>query len=488
MAGKVLVVQLARLGDLVQTWPLLNRLHHQNPGRPLDLLADRPLTALQARGPEVDQIWGLDLASLAALAKSDLPGAYDRVRSLAADLRSHTYDEVYNLNFSRVALLLAYLVGGKIRGYQPVSGGREFLREPWLALVYALVHSRQVNRVHLSDVFRHLAPAREPGPPELVPQAIRTEPIIALQVATRHPKRTWPLEAFTRLAGLLINRLGAWIWLVGTKAEAPIGEALIQGLTPAQRQRVVNLQGRTDLTELASRLGEAHLLISGDTGTLHLAAALRTRSVGIFLGPASCFETGPYGEGHYVFQAEPPCHPCAEAGAPCPEAICQAMIPPEAVADLAVLLCRGEGEATSRLSLPAGTRLYRSTVDALGVSFTPLQAGYRFIDLVGLAYRRAGARLLGLPGPAGPPPLLALKDEDWRNLEGLVAVLGQGRPTGDSVALEAALTPLKAFGQEMSRRRLLGGDEDTAAACFATVAHGFQAGLEELGTAAASMG
>ncbi len=48
--GKVLVVQLARLGDLVQTWPLLRRLRQQDPGRSLDLLTDRPLAALQDPG------------------------------------------------------------------------------------------------------------------------------------------------------------------------------------------------------------------------------------------------------------------------------------------------------------------------------------------------------------------------------------------------------------------------------------------------------
>ena len=51
MEGKVLVVQLARLGDLVQTWPLLRRLRHQDPGWQLEILTDSRLRALQALGP-----------------------------------------------------------------------------------------------------------------------------------------------------------------------------------------------------------------------------------------------------------------------------------------------------------------------------------------------------------------------------------------------------------------------------------------------------
>jgi ADP-heptose:LPS heptosyltransferase len=203
--GKVLVVQLARLGDLVQTWPLLRRLRHQEPGRHLDLLADRRLKALYTLGPELDHVWEVDLAGLPSLSQRDLAGAYDRVWQLAHGFREQNYDLVYNLNFSRIALLFAYLAGGNVRGYRPVRGGREFLREPWLSLIYALVHTRQINRVHLSDVFRHLAPAVENEPWPAAPVQKEGEPIIALQVATRHPKRTWPLEAFTRLAGLLVK-------------------------------------------------------------------------------------------------------------------------------------------------------------------------------------------------------------------------------------------------------------------------------------------
>jgi ADP-heptose:LPS heptosyltransferase len=480
--GRVLVVQLARLGDLVQTWPLLRRLRHQYPGRGLDLLTDSRLKALHTLGPEVDHIWEVDLVGLPLLAQRDLAAAYDRAQHLVEGFKAHKYDLVYNLNFSRLSLLLTYLVGGKVKGYLPAHGGRAFLRGPWLALVYALVHARQVNRLHLSDVFRHLAPARGTEPESPVLMSRQGEPIIALQVATRHHRRTWPLTAFTRLAGLLVDNLGARIWLLGTKAEEPQGEALRVGLTPAQQERVVNLQGKTDLLELAARLREAHLLVSGDTGTLHLAAALGTRTLSVFLGPASCFETGPYGEGHYVFQAEPPCHPCVESGAGCPEPICQAMIPPEPVADLAIFLITN-GKAPILHALPAGTRLYRSFFDPLGVSYAPLRAKYRFIDLVGQAYRRAGAQLLGVDWPASPPHFQALSADDQRNLRGLVAALKNGGGVGgSSPTLAAALTPLRAFREEMRDQQVLGREAPETDDCFRLVEMGFRAAVSEVET------
>ena len=481
--GKVLVVQLARLGDLVQTWPLLRRLRQGCPGARLGLLGDRRLRDLHKLGPRLEDYWEVDCAGLPLQVQQNLPAAYDRVQHLAADLQAQGYNLVFNLNFSRLSLLLSYLVGGQIRGYRPAAGGREVLRDPWLALVYALVHARQVNRVHLSDVFRHLAPPAglEPGPPAIGAKA--GEPLIALQLATRHPRRTWPLAAFARLAGLLVDRLGARIWLLGTKAEAPLGDELRGRLPPAQRERVVTLQGRTDILELAARLGEAHLLVSGDTGTLHLATSLGTRTIAVFLGPASCFETGPYGEGHYVFQAEPPCHPCVEAGEECSESICLAMIPPEAVAELAEALYT-KGAAPALPNLPAGTRLYRSFLDSLGVNYAPLGADYRFIDLVGLSYRRAGARLLGLDWPASPSPSPALFTEDRRNLEGLVAALNNGVGVNElQPAVARALRPLQAFQEELHRQQVLGREAAELQACLQAVQTGFRVGMEELGAA-----
>ncbi len=237
---------------------------------------------------------------------------------------------------------------------------------------------------------------------------------------------------------------------------------------------MVNLQGRTGLRELGARLKATHLLISGDTGTLHLGAALGARTLGLFLGPASCFETGPYGEGHYVLQAEPPCHPCVEA-APCPEPFCQAMIPPEAVADLAVSSVFGH--EVSSPPLPAGTRLYRSHFDPLGVSYAPLVAGLRVIDLMGLAYRRAGAELLGLTWPAAHPAPSVLNNDDRRDLERLAAALKNG---GVSGLASPALAPLRAYQEEIRRQRPQGRADTLAEASFETVKQGLRAGLEEL--------
>ncbi|MFZ5452852.1 MAG: glycosyltransferase family 9 protein [Thermodesulfobacteriota bacterium] len=509
----ILVLQLARLGDLVQTWPLLTHLRLTYPGARLTLLTDHRLLPLQATRAEVDEILGFDFLRLGSLTAGDWPGAYQLVADFLKDLQARQFDLVFNLNFSRLSLLLTHLLGVPAKGYLPANGGRDFSREPWLAWIYSLVHARRFNRFHLTDVFRHLAPepaaAPTPTPPAVRPPG---EPVVALQLATRHERRTWPLEYFTRLADHLVSLEGAHVLLLGTAAERHLGEKLKAGLAPALRERVLNLQGETGLKELAAELNKAHLVVSGDTGTLHLATALMVPTVALFLGPALCFETGPYGSGHYVLQAEPPCHPCTEAASPCPAEgpICLKMLPPEAVARLISGWLK-TGAAPLDLHLPAGSRLYRSDLDNFGVGYQYLgEEPPRFEDLVGDAYRQAGtwlaeeihaageggrrqeafrlctsnvganllfARRSGrTPGsslqkpypfetervldtsPKPPPPTPygekgKLAPGDWQAWEMLLAALSRGMPVPPEFPeVAAAMRPLLAFQAEMQRQ------------------------------------
>jgi ADP-heptose:LPS heptosyltransferase len=441
---------VARLGDLVQTWPLIRQLRRVHPQARLELLCDQSWRNLAGLGPELDELHTLAVQEVAHLTLHQPEAAYDKLSLAVGDLRGRDFDLIYNLNFSRLSLILAHLLGAPVIGYRPVGGGREFWREPWLALVYGLVHARVFNRVHLSDVFRHLAPCA-PGEPvaPAAPPLSRT-PIIALQLATRHAKRSWPLTHFARLADLLIEVWGAQIWLLGTAGERALGEDLIRLLPPSCRGRVMNLQGRTSLTELAERLKAAQRVVSGDTGTLHLAAALGAQVVGIFLGPALCFETGPYGAGHTVIQAEPGCHPCAEAGPDCGEPVCRQMITPELVAEV---VSAGWGTRGWPSRIPAGVRIYQSCMDELGVNYA-IEAGRspEWTDLVGWAYRAAGTRLLKLPSLPAPLSAACLSEVEFQHLQHLTRALRNGAAVPREPAVQQAWTPLRAFGELLERQ------------------------------------
>ena len=75
------------------------------------------------------------------------------------------------------------------------------------------------------------------------------------------------------------------------------------------KRRAINFAGKTTLTELAALYEKAALVISTDTGPMHLAAAMGTPVVALF-GPTAPWRTGPYGTGHQVITAGLECSPC----------------------------------------------------------------------------------------------------------------------------------------------------------------------------------
>jgi len=450
---RVLVLQLARLGDLVQTWPLLRRLRAGGPQARLELVCDAGLAALTAWGPRLDGLFGLEMRDLAARAVREPAAVGRRLQAVLAELRRQGYEKVFNLNFSRLSLLLTHAVGAPARGYQPLLGGREFGRPPWLAYVFALAHVRRLNPLHLSDVFRHLAPvAPEDPPPGAARPSPGREPLLALVPGTRHPKRTWPPAAFAGFVRELSRHTPVRFLLVGTAGERPLGEAILRELSAPLRERVHNLLGRTGLGELPEHLLEADLVVGGDTGALHLAAALGVACLGLYFGPALAAETGPYGPGHLVLQAEPPCHPCRE-GDPCADPFCSRLLTPELAARAALALLAGERGTLP--PLPPQVRLYRSSLDGLGAVYLPGDGRPpEAADLAAAAYRAVAGRLAGLNGAVDRPGEIP---PDLKATLARLAGVVRGR-NGDLAAAEPyLLLPLKAFRAEAVRQGTLQG-------------------------------
>lgn len=478
---RLLVIQMARLGDLLQTMPFLARLRAAYPEAWLGVLTDRIGMEVLAGHPAVNQVVPFDLALLHNRLARGSWTAYHKVRQFIENQRQRPYDLIFNLNFSPLTLLLTYLLKPPlVRGYQPAARGRSFIRDPWLTYIYSLVHARQFNRVNLADVFRHLAPPPPEGENGERGKGQKAEPqrecslsfseplLVALQLGSRHIRRRWPVTYYADLGRWLIREYGATVVLLGVKEEGPLGETFLAALTPAARERVVNLQGRTSLVTLKEWLQQARLLVTGDTGTMHLAAAIGTPVLALFMGPALCFETGPYGQGHYVLQAEPRCHPCTEADARCRSAECRQMITPEMVAT--VISSRIFGSPSQALDSAAfpGVQLYRGTFDSLGLSYQPqLPRPWSFTGLVAQAYREAGKVLLGIEpeelakNGCGFLPTGAEREVLFAGLGKFLAALRHW-PFGEAMPSERreALLPLWAWQQEMERQaHLLPGSD-----------------------------
>ncbi len=127
---------------------------------------------------------------------------------------------------------------------------------------------------------------------------------IALQPgATYGPAKRWPAHSFAELARRLLTG-GADIAVLGGPGDADVVAAVRDGA-----EGVLDLCGRTRVGVLGAVLRSADLLVTNDTGPMHLAAAVGTRVVAIF-GSTSPTWTGPCGEEHRVIAHAVPCAPC----------------------------------------------------------------------------------------------------------------------------------------------------------------------------------
>lgn len=118
--------------------------------------------------------------------------------------------------------------------------------------------------------------------------------VIGFQMGASEPLRCWPVGQFIRLAKLLLAQSAHnQIELIGAPKERDIEQAFMAGLTAAERQRVVSHIGKTTLPQLLAVMENMQVLVTGDTGPLHLAIALKTPTVSLFV-TANPQHTGPY--------------------------------------------------------------------------------------------------------------------------------------------------------------------------------------------------
>ena len=157
-------------------------------------------------------------------------------------------------------------------------------------------------------------------------------------------------------------------------------------LSKSMQAQPINLTGKTTLPELAAVLKRCALLVTNDTGTMHLASAVGTPCVALFLESANPYQTGPYGEGHIISAPELDCFPCP-TNYHCPNRRCLERISVETMYALIRQLLAGH---PPEINQPVeGQRVYRTVFDGTGqfdlrpLGKIPLQKS----DLVRKIYR-----------------------------------------------------------------------------------------------------
>lgn len=336
-----LVINLTRFGDLLQTQPVFSGLRAR--GGSVELACLDTFQGAAALLRDVDQVRVLPGARLLAMLDRSWPEALEELDTWLGRTRHAPPDVVLNLTPTLSARLLSRaLHEDRIGGFGLDDHGFGEYSTPWAAFLQAASAHRGCSPFNLVDLFQRvagLAPGefrlRAPGAEALnaADQLLSDCPgsgRVAFQLGASQDYRRWPVSSFVQAGRVLWSRSGRTPVLLGTASESHLAqEFMAQADYPC-----TDLTGRTDLRTLAAVLKRTDLLLTNDTGTMHLAAGLGVPVAAVFLATAQPFDTGPYLEGSLSLEPDLPCHPCS-FGERCPHGLaCRESIDGGAVGDL----------------------------------------------------------------------------------------------------------------------------------------------------------
>jgi ADP-heptose:LPS heptosyltransferase len=383
--NKVLLVNITRLGDMLQATPTIAGIKMENPDCETTVLVEKQFADICHILPGIDRVVSVDLAfTCRALAaeQSGVIEAYEYISQLVDELKVDRFDYCLNMSSSAyTALLLKLLKIPHTGGWTADDEGYRVIESEWARLFATSVHfnNRQYNSLNLVDIFRCSADVEE-HPQKLmvniVPEArshvegliraagfTNTGPLIAVQAGASQAKRQWSPSLFVEMVKILINRYNARIVLTGAPKENSIVQPIIEGCASPN---VFSAVGKTSVPQLAALLKECSVLVTGDTGPMHISVAAGTPVVAMFLASAYGFETGPYSAGNIVLQPVIGCGPC-NPNKPCSRPDCHDHISPELVAEIAIARAMGEvREVSPKLADPSRVMVYRSKFDSNG--------------------------------------------------------------------------------------------------------------------------
>lgn len=308
---RILVVKLDHLGDVLLATPVFSNLRQAYPNAELHALTGAWSRVVLERHPDVNKV--LEYNS-PVFCRTGTPTSLRETFQLYKRLRHQKYDlcvalrndwrtvcfallQVTPQRLDRAALQVANKLGAP-----QFTGTHETTRN--LDVLYSAGIPTPIQTTTFS-----VATEDEKWAIDFLEtlQIDRERPLIAIHPGSPIPIKRWKPERYAELADWLIARKRAEILFVGVKDEIPI----ITEIQALMRAETNNVAGKTSLTQLASILQTCNLFIGNDSGPMHLAAAVGTRTIGLY-GPGDPTRFGPVGTMCQTIRRKTDCPPCPE--------------------------------------------------------------------------------------------------------------------------------------------------------------------------------
>lgn len=324
---RILVVRVDLLGDTVLSLPAVRALKRAYPNAEIDMLVQPAMAGILAgEGALLHEVIGYNPHAWRTPSEVVRPHTWRATRAAIKRLRAREYDLAISISGDIGSIVTRLSLARRRVGYAG-EAYRFFLTD---AVPGARYQTHQHEVAYVLDLARAAGGIVQPGDevtrlavlPEARPrvQALLDEarketgargPIVALHAGARNGQaKRWPLQHFATLAERLVRELDALVVLTGAPSEASLAAEVVR----ATCAPIVSLAGRTSLPELAALLEAADVVVSGDSGPMHIACAVGTLVVALH-GPTDPALSGPPTPSAIVLREPLFCSPCYDASA-----------------------------------------------------------------------------------------------------------------------------------------------------------------------------
>ena len=317
--GRVLLLRLERIGDLLMVQRAIDDARAMWPEAWIDLAVGSWNESLARLFPGLNDVLVADAPWLARDGRASWSALVGRARAWQA----RQYDVVVNFEPDIRTNFLAWLTRAPRRVGYWTGGGGAFLTD---ATAYApkshvaenarRLVAKAAGRDAIADPARG-RPVPLAPPPDAVERAAAivagaARPLVGVHASGGRESKQWHLDRFAAVARRLARERRATIVLTGSPADRAMVDEVRQGLDDVP---VIDAAGALDLPTLAALLGRLDVLVTSDTGPMHLASAMGTPVVALF-GPSHVERYGPLAARQRILRVDLWCSPCGRVRMP----------------------------------------------------------------------------------------------------------------------------------------------------------------------------
>lgn len=317
MNKKILIIKPSSLGDVIHAFPFVTALKELYPDSVISWLINAEYKALIEGHSLIDEVIVFDRESW----NSKLYRSLQNFWRLVCDLRIKKFDMVFDLQGLFRSGIITFLSGGSEKiCFKYTREGSSVFYSRRLGVNEKNVHAVdrmlsiledlgwQKRNITLKDFWINIPQAAEQRIEDILrkeKKAYDSQKLVVINPFTKWQSKSWDIQKYAALGDALVEKFNVNIVISGSYEDKQQGEIICQMM----RQPALNLIGKTEIGELAALLKHSSLLISADSGPVHLANALGIQTITLF-GPTSPQRTGAYLSGNAIVCKEKDCAPC----------------------------------------------------------------------------------------------------------------------------------------------------------------------------------